>query len=100
MDVSLPKKKVQMISNLLQKKNCLLNEVSHFCKLFQNATTANPELSSLFLNGSPSAAIHEFGARKRRFDDRKTHVEVPLETFFAFQDELKRMEKQTDILFT
>ena len=99
-EISLPKKNVQMKNKLLQKKNCLLNEVSHFCKLFQNATTANPELSSLSPNGSPSAAIHEFGARKRRFDGRKNHVEVPLETFFAFQDELKRMEKQTDILFT
>ena len=87
-------------SKLLKRKNCLLQEISQFNNYIGRKIYENNSSNITFMDiGDSSEISKEIRDRKRKFEDRPVHIEVPLITYFDFQNEMAKLEKETDLAF-
>jgi hypothetical protein len=87
-------------SKLLKRKNCLFQEIIEFNNFFPNKLgESNSSNSSLKDISDSSEFCKEFQERKRKFENRPVHIEVPLQRYFEFQNEMQILEKETDLAF-
>ena len=84
----------------LKRKNCLIQEIIQFDNFFPNKLGEGyPSNLSLKDTSNPSDIRKDFQERKRKFENRPLHIEVPLQRYFEFQNEMQSLEKETDLAF-
>ena len=87
-------------SKVLKQKNCLIKEVNLLDSLLEHQPDTKIDMKVLQINSEELETTDSYSERKRKFETRNSKMDIPLQKFFDFQNDIESLEKDTDLALT
>ena len=87
-------------SKVLKQKNCLIKEVNLLDSLLEHQPDTKIDMKVLQINSEELETTDSYSERKRKFETRNSKMDIPLQKFFDFQNDMESLEKDTDLAST